>query len=193
MIPVKIEGDLFNSESVLASKKPEVLDKKGKGYAEAKWEAEVRQQLNAKKKTQAILSKQDQALVNEQLQKEAEIRKRVSEIRARLDHGLNLVNSLTTANVEEFRAYAPRIASILRLNVFCKASEALVGEKPFNTFMVSTFISITRNYTNMCSAESERLFVREVGIDPYLDCRCYITFPRTQRNTFPDARRTPES
>jgi hypothetical protein len=76
-----------------------VLDKKGKGYADAKWEAEVRQKLNAKK-TQVTLSKQDQALVNEQLQKEAEIRKRVSGIRAKLEHGLELVHSLSSANVE---------------------------------------------------------------------------------------------
>lgn len=112
-----------------------MLDKKGKGYADAKWEAEVRQKLNSKK-TQAKLSKQDQALVNEQLLKEAEIRKRVSGVRAKLEHGLELVNSLSSANVTEFRAYAPQVASIILLNVFNEASEALVGDKPFNTFLV---------------------------------------------------------
>lgn len=111
------------------------MDKKGKGYADAKWEAEVRQKLNAKK-TQVTLSKQDQALVNEQLQKEAKIRKHVSGIRARLEHGLELVHSLSSANVEEFRVYAPQIASILLLNVFNEASETLVGDKAFNIFLV---------------------------------------------------------
>ena len=128
-----------NSSSVLANKKPEALNKKGKGYADAKWEAEVRQKLNAKK-TQVTLSKQDQALINEQLLKEAEIRKHVSSIRAKLEHGLELVHSLSSANVAEFRVHAPQIASILLLNAFNKASEALVGDKPFNTFLVRLFV-----------------------------------------------------
>lgn len=115
------------------------MDKKGKGYADARWEAEVRQKLNAKK-TQVTLSKQDQALVNEQLLKEAEIRKHVSGIRAKLEHGLELAHSLSSANVTEFRAYAPQIASILLLNAFKKASEALVGNKPFNTFLVRPLV-----------------------------------------------------
>jgi len=124
---------------VLANKKPEVLDKKGKGYADAKWEAEVRQKMNAKK-TQVTLSKQDQALVNGQLQKEAEIRKRVSGIKAKLEHGLELVHSLSSANVAEFRVHAPQIASILLLNTFNEASEALVGDKVFSTFLVRRLV-----------------------------------------------------
>ena len=113
-----------------------MLDKKGKGYADAKWEAEVRQKLNAKN-AQVTLSKKDQALVNEQLRKEAETRKRVSKIKAELEHGLELVHSLSSANVEEFRTYAPQTFSILLLNAFTEASVALVGDKPFNTFLVS--------------------------------------------------------
>lgn len=128
---------------MLGNKKAEVLDKKGKGYADAKWEAEVRQKLNAKN-TQATLSKQDRALVNEQLRKEAEIRNRVSGIRAKLEHGLELVDSLSSANVEEFRAHAPQIVSVLLLNAFPKASEALVGDKAFSTFLVGPLILTLR-------------------------------------------------
>lgn len=182
---------MFNSPSVLASKKPEILNKKGKGYADAKWEADVRQKLNAK--TQVTLSKKDQALVDEQLQKEAEVRKRVSEIRSKVKHGLELVHSICSANVDEFRAYAPQIASILRLNTFSKASETLVEDKAFNTFLVNPFTPITGGCTNISSSESERVFVREAGIDPNLDCCCYITLPRSLWNTFPYARRTAES
>ena len=189
---VEVEGDSFDSSSVLASKKPEVVDKKGKGYADAKWEAEVRQKLNAKK-TQVTLSKQDQALVNEQLQKEAGIRKWVSNIRAKLEHGLELVHSLSSANVDEFRAYAPQIASILRLNTFGAASEVLVGEKPFNTFLASPLVSISQSCANVRWAESERLFVRKVGIHSYLGCRCNIAFPGSQWDPLPDARRTIKS
>lgn len=152
---------MSNFSPVLASKKPEVLEKKGKGYADAKWEAELRQKLNAKK-TQVTLSKQDQALVDEQLRKEADVRKRVSEIRVKLDHGLELVRSLSAAHVDEFRTYAPQIASILRCDAFGGASEALVGDKAFNTFLVSPSISIARNRTNGCPSESQRCFVREV-------------------------------
>ena len=115
------------------------MDKKGKGYADAKWEAEVRQKLTSKK-TQVTLSKQDQALVNEQLRKEAEIRKRVAEIKTKLEHGLELAHSLSSANVEDFRAYAPQIASILRSSTFGEASEAFVGDKAFNTFLVGPFV-----------------------------------------------------
>jgi len=134
---------VFNTSSVLANKRPEVLDKKGKGYADAKWEAEVRQKLNAKN-AQVTLSKKDQALVNEQLRKEAEIRKHVSGIKAKLEHGLELVHSLSSANVEEFRVHAPQTFSIILLNVFAEASVALVGDKPFNTLLVRSPIPTLR-------------------------------------------------
>jgi hypothetical protein len=153
-----------------------LLDKKGKGYADAKWEAEVRQKLTAKK-AQVTLSKKDQALVNEQLQKEAEIRKRVAEIRSKLEHGLELVNSLASANVEEFRAYAPQIASILRLGAFGEASEALVGDKAFDTFLVTPFTRFIRSCINVCPIESERRLVGKIGMGTHLDCRRYSAFP----------------
>lgn len=120
-----------------------MLDKKGKGYADAKWEAEVRQKLNAKN-TRATLSKQDQALVNEQLQKEAEIRKRVSGIRTKLEHGLELVHSLSSAGVEEFRAHTPQIVSVLLLAASTDVCEALVGDKVFSAFLVYFAFCILR-------------------------------------------------
>ena len=119
------------------------MDKKGKGYADAKWEAEVRQKLNAKN-AQTTLSKQDQALVNEQLRKEAETRRRVSGIKAKLEHGLELVHSLSSANVEEFRVHAPQIFSILLLTASAEASVALVGDRAFNTFLVRPLIPTLR-------------------------------------------------
>ena len=155
-----------------------MLSTKGKGYADAKWEAEVRQKLSAKK-TQSTLSKQDQALVNEQLQKEAEVREHVSGVRAKLEHGLELVHSLSSANVEEFRAHAPRVASILLLNAFNEASEALVGDKAFNTFLVRPLVSTLRYRADIDISESERSFIREAGIDSNLDRRCHITFSRS--------------
>ena len=179
MIPAEVEDGPFNSYLVLASKKPEVLDKKGKGYADAKWEAELRQKLNAKK-TQITLSKQDQALVSEQLQKEADIRKRVSEIKAKLEHGLELVHSLSSANVEEFPAYAPQIASMLQSNAFSEASEVLVGAGVFNTFLVRTVVSTIGSCADMCLLEGERRPIREVGINPYLGCCCCAAFSRSQ-------------
>jgi len=123
---------------------------KGKNYADAKWEAEVRQKLKAKK-AEVTLSKQDQALVKEQLRKEGEIRKRVSEIRAKLEHGLELAHSLSSANVEEFRVYAPQIASILRSNTFTEASETLLGDKAFITFLVSSLNHMIWDPANVCS------------------------------------------
>ncbi|KAH9915889.1 armadillo-type protein [Fomitopsis serialis] len=76
---------------VLSSKKIEEPVKKGKGYKDAQWEAEVRKSLaNKKGSTSTTLSKQDQALVEAQLEKEKQIRKRVSSIKARLERGLKL-------------------------------------------------------------------------------------------------------
>ena len=139
-----------------------MLDKKGKGYADAKWEAEVRQKLNAKN-TQVTLSKKDQALVNEQLRKEAEIRNRVSGVKAKLEHGLELVHSLSSANVEEFRVHAPQTSSILLLNAFTEVSVALVGDKAFIAFLVRFFdhypqeVVLTRTPQRVNEASSERL------------------------------------
>lgn len=121
---------------VLASKKDDAIVKKGKGYKDAQWEAEVRKSLANKKATATgILSKQDQALVQAQLEKEAVIRQQVNTTKARIEQGLQLVRSLVEARVEELHGFVSTIASLLREGAFGKAV-ILVGHASFETYLV---------------------------------------------------------
>ena len=125
---------------VLASKKEDAPVKKGKGYKDAQWEAEVRKSLANKKATATgTLSKQDQALVQAQLEKEAVVRERVNALKARLEQGLHLVRSLVEARVEELRAFVAPITALLREGAFGKAVN-LVGTASFETYLVSPAI-----------------------------------------------------
>ncbi|KAH9856756.1 ARM repeat-containing protein [Lenzites betulinus] len=120
---------------VLASKKDDAPVKKGKGYKDAQWEAEVRKTLASKKATATgILSKQDQALVKAQLEKEASIREQVNVIKARIERGLRLIRSLVDARVEELRGYVSVLAGLLRSGAFGNAVR-LVGETSFETYL----------------------------------------------------------
>ncbi|KAI0644913.1 ARM repeat-containing protein [Trametes meyenii] len=120
---------------VLSAKKDDAPVKKGKGYKDAQWEAEVRKSLaNKKVSATGILSKQDQALVNAQLEKEAVIRRQVDVIRARVERGLRLVRSLVDARVEELRGFVSTIATLLREGAFGKAV-TLVERASFETYL----------------------------------------------------------
>lgn len=120
---------------VLALKQPEIIDTKGKDYANAKWEAELRKTLKNKKPATSILSKQDQLLVREQLRKESVIRQRVSSTKISLEHGLELVRSLASAQVDEFRLYISNLAALLLTGGFGQTS-MLIGFKAFDVFLV---------------------------------------------------------
>ncbi len=123
--------------TVLSNKKEEAPQKKGKGYKDAQWEAEVRKSLASKKAAaSATLSKQDQALVNAQLKKETTIRERVNDVKAKLVHGLHLVRSLVTARVEQLHTFVSPLAALLREGAFGKAV-TLVGDASFETYLVS--------------------------------------------------------
>ncbi|KAI0343486.1 ARM repeat-containing protein [Trametopsis cervina] len=121
---------------VLANKKPVDTPKKGKGYKDAQWEAEVRKTLAEKKKSAgtSILSKQDQALVQAQLDKEATVRKRVESIKVHLHRGLHLVDALVKARSDELHVHLFSIVSILLSGAFGKAA-ALVGDAAFQYYI----------------------------------------------------------
>ena len=99
--PSQYFHNFTNRRAVLANKKADEPVKKGKGYKDAQWEAEVRKSLANKKKDAGpvTLSKQDLALVQAQLEKEAAIRARVESIRLQLQRGLHFVHSLIAAHV----------------------------------------------------------------------------------------------
>lgn len=122
---------------VLAGKKQPELEKKGKGAKDAQWEAEVRQSLANKKKAAGtpVLSKQDAALVDAQLKKEAIIRERVNAMKARLERGLQLIHSLVSAQVEELKKHLSTVVDLLLIGGFGKAVR-LVGSTAFDRYLV---------------------------------------------------------
>lgn len=132
--------------AVLSTKKQEEPEqKKGKGYKDAQWEAEVRKSLASKKKTTgpATLSKQDAALVAAQLKLESTIRSRVNTLKARLERGLRLVHCLVASQVDEVKLHMSSIVELLLRGGFGKAI-ALVGSTSFEAFVVwrSTYLFI---------------------------------------------------
>ncbi|KDQ56445.1 hypothetical protein JAAARDRAFT_36597 [Jaapia argillacea MUCL 33604] len=147
---------------VLSSKQSSNVDKKGKDADIAKWEAEVRKTLaNKKTVTSAAVSKQDQALVQAQLQKEAEIRRRVNTIQNRLGRGLHLVHSLVSARVDEFRSYISSVATLLLDGAFDKAV-SLVGTSSFDAYIAlasccSDRLDIMRKWIGVATLRSLRV------------------------------------
>ncbi|KAI1262663.1 ARM repeat-containing protein [Xylariaceae sp. FL1019] len=88
------EGTAFID--VLAKKSQTVPNKNTKDYDTLKWEEELRTQIAEKKGLQKKLSTDEQAKVNAQLKKEAEIRRSVQELEAQLMRGIGIIESLVT-------------------------------------------------------------------------------------------------
>lgn len=121
---------------MLSSKKVNEPEKKGKGYKDAQWEAEVRRSIaNKKGQTSTTLSKQDLVMVRAQLEKESLIRQRVSVVKSKLDRGLNLVHSLVSAQVEEFHSCLSSIVDLFLRGAFGKGI-TLSGHAVFERYLV---------------------------------------------------------
>lgn len=130
---------------VLSSTKNEVRDKKGKGSEIAQWEDDLRKSLAEKKAKAAqapVLSKQQQALVQAQLSKEADVRAKVNEINIKLKRGLCLVESLIETSVDEFRVYISSIVSLLLDGALAKGS-LLVGNLALDTYLVCLLVQFS--------------------------------------------------
>ena len=113
--------------------------KKGKGAEIARWEADIRNSLaNKKAAATTKLSKQDQALVDAQLEKENAVRQRVTHVKANLLRGLQLIRSLVSSDVQEFRFYISTVASFLLDGALGKGS-VLVGHDAVQTYLVRFF------------------------------------------------------
>ena len=103
------------------------------------WEEEIRKSLATKKATAATLSKQQQALMQVQLEKEAKTRRHVQDIWANLTRGLHLVRSVVRAGVDEFHSYMTSVLFLL-LNGALSRGSFLVGSIAFETYLVSSFL-----------------------------------------------------
>lgn len=108
---------------------------KGKDYEIAKWEEEVRKSLATKKLAPAKLTKQQEALVKAQLEKEEKIRQSVNLIRARLVRGLHFIRSLVAAKVQEIHVYMSSIVALLLKGALRRGS-FLAGSMAFETYLV---------------------------------------------------------
>ena len=126
-----------NIGSPVLSNKAEARPSKGRNADIAKWEDDVRKSLaNKKAPGTVMLTKQQQALVQAQLEKEAKIRQHVASIRADIERGLNFIRSLVSAGIEEFRPYIASLASLLVSGALGQGS-VLFGEGAFDTYLVS--------------------------------------------------------
>ncbi|KAJ6518743.1 armadillo-type protein [Mycena sanguinolenta] len=108
---------------------------KGKDFEIARWDAEVRAALEKKKAGSGVtLTKQQQALVQAQLAREATVRQRVEGVKTNLIRGLAFVRSLVAAGVPEFRVHISSVARLLLDGALSKGA-LLVGAIAFETYL----------------------------------------------------------
>ncbi|KAI3322621.1 ARM repeat-containing protein [Xylariaceae sp. AK1471] len=88
------EGTAF--VDVLAKKSQTLPNKNTKDYDTLKWEEDLRNQLAQKKGLQKKLTADEQAKVNAQLKKEADIRHSIQQLEARLMRGIGVIESLVS-------------------------------------------------------------------------------------------------
>ncbi|KAK7030667.1 TOG domain-containing protein [Favolaschia claudopus] len=128
------EGTTF--VDVLAATKGDTkAPHKGKDFEIARWEAEVRAGLEKKKAgTAAVLTKQQQALVQAQLAREALVRQRVENLKAAVVRGIGFVHSIVASGVSEFRLYISSVANLLLHGALGKGA-LLVGTLAFDAYL----------------------------------------------------------
>jgi hypothetical protein len=133
----------------LSTKKNTTVETKGKGSEIAKWEAEVKQSLANKKAASSVtlsLTKQEQALVQAQLEKEAKTRQHVNIVKANLQRGLHFVRSLVMADVKEFQCYVSSVGSLLLDGALSLNGSTLTGRDGFDTYLVSLHLPMVCTY-----------------------------------------------
>ena len=144
---------------------------KGKDYQIAKWEDEVRKSLAVKNAASATLTRQQETLVKQQLDKESKIRQRLREVRAHLVRGLNFIQSVVAAHVKEMQVYMFPIVTLLLEGALSRGS-FFVGSMVFETYLVCfPFSSCLLLFTHMIASLSLHLrsFGRSSAMDWYRD------------------------
>jgi hypothetical protein len=146
---------------------------KGKDADLAKWDAEVRQSLAKKKSAIApALSKQEQSLVQVQLEKEAKIRSRMNEVKTNLERGLQVISHLALGNIDGLRAYVWQITSLFLSTGALDKGALLVGSSAYAAFLVWA-TPIPNIHTNSPLGGIQVLF-RSAGYVCQMDRRCYV-------------------
>ena len=85
----------------------------------------MRSSLKQKAPSNAALSKQDQALVDAQLKKEGEIRKKVNGVRDRARRGLRLIESIVASKTDQFKSELSKTMELLIHGVIKQGSTLL--------------------------------------------------------------------
>ena len=135
---------------------------KGKDADLAKWDAEVRRSLAKKKSTNApTLSKQEQSLVQTQIEKETKIRRHVSEIKTKLDRALQIISHLAMGKIDDLRLYVSQILNLLSSSGALDKGPLFVGTLVFTTFLVWT-TPVPDLHANFSSGGVKVLF-RSIG------------------------------
>ncbi|KAI0544612.1 armadillo-type protein [Xylaria curta] len=171
------EGTAF--VDVLAKKSQTVPNKNTKDYDTLKWEEDLRNQLAQKKGLQKKLTADEQAKVNAQLKKEAEIRHSVQQIEARLMRGIGVIQSLVsgpptdaglwlgpsvTALLEAMEAGACLIVGKAAPSAYLASSEKVTSRlgatRPFIGVATLRAVDVTSLPENMMEENLEELLTR---------------------------------
>jgi len=102
----------------------------------AKWESEVRSSLKQKAPSNAALSKQDQALVDTQLKKEAITRKMVNDVRDRGRRGLRLIESIVASKADQFNLELSKTMELL-IHGAIQHGSTLLGLDAYRIYLVN--------------------------------------------------------
>lgn len=148
---------------VLASKKDDAPVRKGKEAKMAQWEADVRKSLANKKPANGVLSKQDQAAIQAQLEKEQGIRQKVFAVKTNLERGLHFIQSLVVSNTDEFKLHLSTIAALL-VDGALRKGDVLVSKAPFDTYIVSPNHTPVDSWPQRLSESCQMLF-RQIRSD----------------------------
>ncbi|KAI0872187.1 armadillo-type protein [Hypoxylon argillaceum] len=171
------EGTAFID--VLAKKSQTIPNKNTKDYDTLKWEEDLRNQLAQKKGLQKKLTADEQAKVNAQLKKEAEIRHSIQQLEARLMRGIGIIQSLVsgpptdaslwlgpsvTALLEAMEAGACLIVGKAAPSAYLAGSEKVSSRlgaiRPFIGVATLRAVDITSLPENMIEENLEELLTR---------------------------------
>lgn len=136
--------DVLNAKS-----SKDLQDKNSKDYETRKWEESLKQQIAEKRKNQPKkLTREEQALVTEQLAKESEIRISVSKTVSSLTRGFHIFAALTrskfvVASLERCKWFITAILSSLKVLQHSKA-HLILGSLGVRTFMGASALATPR-------------------------------------------------
>lgn len=120
---------------VLASKSQNQRpDKSAKDYDVLKWEEDLRAQLAQKKGQQKKLTAEQQAKVNAQLTKEANIRENVHSVEVKLRRGIGFIQSLAVGPPTEAELWMNPAVHCL-LNIVSTGAALLVGDAAATAYL----------------------------------------------------------